>query len=128
MDFLHKTKDIAAVNREINDLQKYLQSLLAEKEVLLEDLAGYELPEYEHFKERVLSREKIRLAMKRMTIPTEDQVLHDRIQGQFNEVELLERKKGDIERFLAAIDRKITESLTKIEKLKKQLRKQTERN
>lgn len=128
MDFLHKTKDIAAVNREIDDLQKYLQSLLADKEVLLEDLAGYELPEYEHFKERVLSREKIRLAMKRMTIPTEDQVLHDRIQGQFNEVELLERKKGDIERFLAAIDRKISESLAKIEKLKKQLRKQTERN
>jgi len=121
-------QDTTVINREIDSLQKYLRQLLADKEVLTEDLKGYDLPAYEHFKENVLTKEKIRLAMVRMTKPADKIYLHDQLQGQFNEVELLMRKKETIERDMAVIRQKISESNFKVDKLKKQLNKQTERD
>ena len=121
-------QDTMIVNREIESLQKYLRQLLADKEVLTEDLKGFELPGYEHFKENVLGKEKIRIAMIRMTKPADKIYLHDQLQGQFNEVELLMRKKETIECDISVIRQKISESNFKIDKLKKQLNKQTERD
>ena len=121
-------QDTTVINHEIDSLQKYLRMLLAEKEVLAEDLAGYDLPAYEHFKENVLGKEKVRIAMVRMTKPADKIYLHDQLQGQYNEVELLMRKKETIERDMSVIRQKISESNFKIDKLKKQLNKQTERD
>ena len=121
-------QDTTIINREIDSLQKYLRMLLAEKEVLTEDLEGFDLPAYEHFKDKVLTKEKIRIAMVRMTKPADKIYLHDQLQGQFNEVELLMRKKETIERDMAVIRQKISESNFKVDKLKKQLNKQTERD
>ena len=121
-------QDTTVINREIDSLQRYLRQLLADKEVLAEDLKGFELPGYEHFKENVLGKEKIRIAMIRMTKPADKIYLHDQLQGQFNEVELLMRKKETIECDISVIRQKISESNFKIDKLKKQLNKQTERD
>ena len=121
-------QDTTIINHEIDSLQKYLRMLLAEKEVLAGDLEGFDLPAYEHFKDKVLTKEKIRIAMVRMTKPADKIYLHDQIQGQYNEVELLMRKKETIERDMAVIRQKISESNFKVDKLKKQLNKQTERD
>ena len=121
-------QDTTIINHEIDSLQKYLRQLLADKEVLTEDLKGYDLPAYEHFKENVLTKEKIRIAMVRMTKPAHKIYLHDALQGQYNECELLMRKKETIERDMAVIRQKISESNFKVNKLKKQLNKQTERD
>jgi len=117
-------QDTTVINHEIDSLQKYLRMLLAEKEVLAGDLEGFDLPAYEHFKENVLGKEKIRIAMVRMTKPADKIYLHDQIQGQYNEVELLMRKKETIERDMAVIRQKISESNLKIDRLKKALNKQ----
>ena len=114
-------QDTTVINHEIDSLQKYLRMLLAEKEVLAGDLEGFDLPAYEHFKDKVLTKEKIRIAMVRMTKPADKIYLHDQIQGQYNEVELLMRKKEDIERNISVINQKISESNFKVDKLKKQL-------
>jgi len=66
--------------------------------------------------------------MVRMTKPADKIYLHDQLQGQYNECELLMRKKEDIERDLSVIRQKISESNSKIDRMKKQLNKQTERN
>jgi len=117
-------QDTTVINHEIDSLQKYLRMLLAEKEVLAGDLEGFDLPAYEHFKDKVLTKEKIRIAMVRMTKPADKIYLHDQIQGQYNEVELLMRKKETIERDMAVIRQKISESNLKIDRLKKALNKQ----
>ena len=121
-------QDTTIINHEIDSLQKYLRMLLAEKEVLAGDLEGFDLPAYEHFKDKVLTKEKIRIAMVRMTKPADKIYLHDQIQGQYNEIELLMRKKEDIERDISVINQKISESNSKIDRMKKQLNKQTERD
>jgi len=121
-------QDTTVINHEIDSLQKYLRMLLAEKEVLAGDLEGFDLPAYEHFKDKVLTKEKIRIAMVRMTKPADKIYLHDQIQGQYNEIELLMRKKEDIERDISVINQKISESNSKIDRMKKQLNKQTERD
>ena len=120
-------QDTMIVNREIESLQKYLRQLLADKEVLTEDLKGYDFPGYEHFKENVLGKEKIRIAMIRMTKPADKIYLHDQLQGQYNEVELLMRKKETIERDMSVVRQKISESNFKVDKLKRQLQKQVEK-
>ena len=127
MEIFQPRKDLSTISLEIEREQRTVTGLLAEKEVLVEDLKGYEKEGYEHFKTQVLSREKVRVAFKRMTIPLSEELLHARVQGQFNEVELLERNKEEIERDIMIMHRKITESLARIEELKKQLRKQSER-
>ena len=121
-------QDTTVINHEIDSLQKYLRMLLADKEVLAGDLEGFDLPAYEHFKDKVLTKEKIRIAMIRMTKPADKIYLHDQLQGQFNEVELLMRKKENIERDISVINQKISESNSKIDRMKKQLNKQTERD
>ncbi len=126
MDIFHQ-KDMTITHREIDGLQKYLRRLLAEKEVLAEDLEGYETAGYEAFK-RTLEKEKVRIAMVRMTVDANQEYLHERLQGQFNEVEMLMRNKENIERDISVKTQQISESQEKIEKLKKQLNKQTERN
>jgi hypothetical protein len=124
MDFFLQPKDASALNREIENLQKYLTGLLTEKEVLEEDLAGYDVPGYDQFK-KVLAKEKIRIALKRMTVVVTEEWRHEQLQGQFNECEKLERNRETIERELAINRLKITDSLNKVEKLKKKLSKQT---
>lgn len=126
MDIFQQSRDSTAINQEIDGLQKYITRLKVEKDVLIEDLEGYELPEYERFK-RVLAKEKIRIALLRMTIHSSEVSKHDSLQGQFNEVELLERNKESIGMKVLIKERKISECLVKIEKLKKKLNKQIER-
>jgi len=126
MDIFNRSKDLSVIHQEIDGLQKYQVRLLTEKEVLAADLEGYQTAGYEEFK-KVLAKEKVRIALKRMTIAAEEQVLHERLQGQFNEVELLERNKENIERDIAITNRKISDTSVKIEKLKRQLKTQTER-
>ena len=121
-------QDTTVINREIESLQKYLRQLLADKEVLTEDLKGYDFPGYEHFKENVLGKEMIRIAAVRMRTPADKIYLHDQLQGQYNECGLLMRKKEDIERDISVIRQKISESNSKVDRLKKQLVKQVERN
>ena len=121
-------QDTTIINREIDSLQKYLRQLLADKEVLSEDLKGYDLPEYEHFKNNVLGKEMVRIAAVRMRTPADKIYLHDQLQGQWNQCGLLMRKKEDIERDLSVIRQKISESNSKIVRLKKALGKQTERD
>ena len=120
-------QDTTIINREIDSLQKYLRMLLADKEVLAGDLEGFDLPAYEHFKDKVLTKEKIRIAMIRMTKPADKIYLHDQLQGQYNECELLMRKKEDIERDISVIRQKISDSNFKVDKLKRQLQKQVEK-
>ena len=117
-------QDTTVINREIESLQKYLRQLLADKEVLTEDLKGYDWPGYEHFKENVLGKEMIRIAAVRMRTPADKIYLHDQLQGQWNQCGLLMRKKEDIERDLSVIRQKISESNLKIDRLKKALNKQ----
>lgn len=126
MDIFNRAKDLSIIHQEIDGLQKHQVWLLAEKEVLTADLEGYQTAGYEEFK-KVLTKEKVRIALKRMTIAAEEQVLHERLQGQFNECELLERNKENIERDIAITNRKISDTSVKIEKLKRQLKTQTER-
>ena len=114
-------QDTTVINREIDSLQKYLRQLLTDKEVLTEDLKGYYFPGYEHFKENVLGKEKIRIAMVRMTKPADKIYLHDQLQGQWNQCGLLMRKKENIERDISVIRQKISESNSKIDRMKKQL-------
>ena len=121
MAFFTSPQDTTIINHEIESLQKYLRQLLADKDVLTEDLRGYDSPEYEHFKNNVLGKEMIRIAMVRMTKPADKIYLHDALQGQYNECELLMRKKEDIERDISVIRQKISESNSKIDRMKKQL-------
>ena len=114
-------QDTTVINHEIDSLQKYLRMLLAEKEVLAGDLEGFDLPAYEHFKDKVLTKEKIRIAMVRMTKPADKIYLHDQLQGQYNECGLLMRKKEDIERDISVVRQKISESNSKIDRMKNQL-------
>jgi|GEM_PF-3043156 len=120
-------QDTTVINREIESLQKYLRQLLADKEVLTEDLKGYDFPGYEHFKENVLGKEMIRIAAVRMRTPADKIYLHDQLQGQYNECGLLMRKKEDIERDISVIRQKISDSNFKVDKLKRQLQKQVEK-
>jgi len=124
MAFFTPPQDTTVINREIESLQKYLRQLLADKEVLTEDLKGYDFPGYEHFKENVLGKEMIRIAAVRMRTPADKIYLHDQLQGQYNECGLLMRKKEDIERDISVIRQKISESNLKIDRLKKALNKQ----
>lgn len=124
MDIFSQPKPADQVSHEIDGLQKYVALLLVEKEVLTLDLEGYNNPGYEHLKNKVLPKEKVRIALVRMTIAADDQVAHERLQGQGNEVDLLARRKDDIERDLAVIERKISESQVKIDILKKRLEAQ----
>ena len=121
-------QDTTIINHEIDSLQKYLRQLLADKEVLTEDLKGFDFPGYEHFKENVLGKEMIRIAAVRMRTPADKIYLHDQLQGQWNQCGLLMRKKEDIKRDISVIRQKISESNSKVDRLKKQLVKQVERN
>ena len=117
-------QDTTIINREIDNLQKYLRQLLADKEVLTEDLKGYDFPGYEHFKENVLGKEMIRIAAVRMRTPADKIYLHDQLQGQWNQCGLLMRKKEDIKSDISVIRQKISESNSKVDRLKKALNKQ----
>ena len=128
MAFFTSPQDTTVINHEIDSLQKYLRQLLADKEVLTEDLKGYDWPGYEHFKENVLGKEMIRIAAVRMRTPADKIYLHDQLQGQWNQCGLLMRKKEDIKRDISVIRQKISESNSKVDRLKKQLVKQVERN
>ena len=128
MAFFTSPQDTTVINREIDSLQKYLRQLLADKEVLTEDLKGYDWPGYEHFKENVLGKEMIRIAAVRMRTPADKIYLHDQLQGQWNQCGLLMRKKEDIKSDISVIRQKISESNSKVDRLKKQLVKQVERN
>ena len=124
MAFFTSPQDTTIINHEIESLQKYLRQLLADKEVLTEDLRGYDSPEYEHFKENVLGKEMIRIAAVRMRTPADKIYLHDQLQGQWNQCGLLMRKKEDIKSDISVIRQKISESNLKIDRLKKALNKQ----
>ena len=121
-------QDTTIINHEIESLQKYLRQLLADKEVLTEDLKGYDSPEYDRFKNNVLGKEMIRIAAVRMRTPADKIYLHDQLQGQWNQCGLLMRNKETIERDISVIRQKISESNSKVDRLKKQLVKQVERN
>jgi len=124
MAFFTSPQDTTVINHEIDSLQKYLRQLLADKEVLTEDLKGYDWPGYEHFKENVLGKEMIRIAAVRMRTPADKIYLHDQLQGQWNQCGLLMRKKEDIKRDISVIRQKISESNSKVDRLKKALNKQ----
>ena len=126
MAFFTSPQDTTVINHEIDSLQKYLRQLLADKEVLTEDLKGYDWPGYEHFKENVLGKEMIRIAAVRMRTPADKIYLHDQLQGQWNQCGLLMRKKEDIKSDISVIRQKISESNFKVDKLKRQLQKQVE--
>ncbi len=51
----------------------------------------------------------------------DDRYLHERIQGQFNEVELLEHGKEQIEQDLAILKIKISEVTDKVRKMQEKL-------
>ena len=123
MEIFQPRKDLSTISLEIDGLQKYLRKLLADKEVLVEDLKGYANKEYEAFK-KVLAKEKIRLALKRMTIDSGEIAQHDQIKGQFLEAELLERNRETIEFDIKIHERKISDVSEKVEKLKNRLKNQ----
>lgn len=127
MDILPQPKNMSTIGREIEGENKKLSDLLVEKNILIKDLEGYETDGYEYFKTNILPNEKIRLALLRMKIPSEEKVLHDRIQGQFNEVELLERNQKQIVMLIEICNRKMSDGSKKINKLEKQLKRQTKR-
>ena len=126
MDFFNQPKDLSVAQQEIEGLQKYLDRLNVEKDVLTEDMKGYETNGYERFK-KVLAKEKVRIALVRMMVDTSETAQLDQLRGQFFEVEKLEHGKEDIERDVKIHERKISELVAKIDKLKKQLKKQTEK-
>lgn len=128
MEIFQQPKDSSVINHEIDGLQKALTALLAEKEILLDDLKGYESDGYEYFKMHVLAKEKVRIALKRMTIHSSETSKHDSLQGQFNEIELLERNKEKIETDLLINKRIMSDYLKRVDKAKKRLRKLIERN
>ena len=123
MALFQQPKEIDVVGQQLDGEQKRMARLLAEKDVLETDLTGYESDGYEAFK-KVLAKEKIRLALLRMTIPAEDQLTHEKIHGQFLEADLLERNKETIEHGLAINSFRIRDTSVRIEKLKKQFSKQ----
>ena len=127
MAFFTSPQDTTVINHQIDSLQKYLRQLLADKEVLTEDLKGYDWPGYEHFKENVLGKEMIRIAAVRMRTPADKIYLHDQLQGQWNQCGLLMRKKEDIKSDISVIRQKISDSNFKVDKLKRQLQKQVEK-
>jgi len=126
MDIFSQPKPADQVSRDIDELQKCIAAWLVEKEVLTSDLEGYNTPGYEAFK-LVLAKEKVRIALVRMTIAADEVMLHERLQGQGNECDLLARRKDDIERELAVNARKIAEANIKRELLKKRLAAQLSR-
>jgi hypothetical protein len=126
MALFQQPVDVSALHQEIDGLQKYVVRLIAEKDVLIEDLKGYETEGYEQFK-KVLAKEKIRIALLRMTVATGEENLHREMKGQFDECELLERNKTNLETAMTVNARKIEEASVKIARLSKQLKSRTER-
>ena len=121
---IFQQKDTSVIHREIDGLQKYLRRLLADKEVLEEDLKGYETAGYEHFKTQVLPKELARLSILRMGVDSGQIAQHDQLKGQYLEAEMLMRNKEYIERDISIKSRQISESNAKIEQLKKKFHKQ----
>jgi hypothetical protein len=122
MALFAQPKEIDVVSQQIDGEQKRMAGLLAEKDLLETDLVGYESDGYESFK-KVLAKEKIRLALLRMTVPVEDQLTHEKIHGQFLEADLLERNKETIEYSLKLNAKRISDASARIEALKKQIAK-----
>lgn len=120
-------KSVEDIHRELSLLRKNLEAAMMRIGVLKSDLEGFESPEYEHFKTKVLEKERIRLALIGMTIGAEKTLLHERLQGQFNEVEMLMSGRDDTERMLKSTQRQANEFSVKIDRLKKQLERQSER-
>lgn len=82
----------------ISTLDKRIDELKADKKVLEADLEGFECDGYDHFKEKVLSRELERLDKCRRTkIEPSDVQAQERIHGQQIECMLLMRSKETIE-------------------------------
>ena len=109
------------LREQLRQQEKYREQLLADESVLKADLEGFVCEGYEHFKEVVLKKEKKRLAFFRFTMQADDRYLHERIQGQFNEVELLEHGKEQIEQDLAILKIKISEVTDKVRKMQEKL-------
>jgi conjugal transfer/entry exclusion protein len=124
---IFEQKSVDVIQAELDDRKKQMEHLARRREVLQADMDGFETPGYEAFKVNVLGKERTRLALLRMTIDPDKVNLHERLQGQFNEVEMLMRMKEDIHRDLTSTQRMITEVSMKIQRLQKQLKKRTER-
>ena len=127
MQIFREPPTAEAIQKQLAGLRKYQGQLEVEKEVLAADLESYDTPGYERFRDYVLAKERIRLALKRMTIEAEDQVAHERLQGQYNEVELLQRKAVDCRQDLEILRKKIKETGVKISSLEQQLQSLIER-
>ena len=127
MQIFREPPTAEAIQKQLAGLRKYQGQLEVEKEVLAADLESYDTPGYERFRDYVLAKERIRLALKRMTIAAEDQVAHERLQGQYNEVELLQRKAVDCRQDLEILRKKIKETGVKISSLEQQLQSLIER-
>jgi len=127
MQIFREPPTAEAIQKQLAGLRKYQGQLEVEKEVLAADLESYDTPGYERFRDYVLAKERIRLALKRMTIAAEDQVAHERLQGQYNEVELLQRKAVDCRQDLEILRKKIKETGVKISSLGQQLQSLIER-
>jgi len=112
---------------EMDSLLQRMALLVAHREVMEADLEGYETPGYEHFKKEVLSKERVRIAEVRMTIPATNVNLHERLQGQYNEAGTLMQRKESIVASLALVRRQISEVSGKTERLNKRLKKTIER-
>jgi hypothetical protein len=124
---IFEQQSVDVIQAELADRQRQMAQLTARKEVLQADLSGYDTAGYEYFKNSVLAKEKVRIAMVRMTVEAGKTDLHERLQGQFNEVEMLMRNKEAIQRELAGTERVIADVAGKITRLKKQIEKRIKR-
>lgn len=121
-----KGQSADSLNYQLHNLRLSADQLWAEHEALMAEVNAYEVPGYKEFK-KVLTKEKIRVAFKRMTIPIDDVDSHNQIRGQFYQLVKLEEKKEDIYRDLFVNNAKIREISSKSEKLEKQLKAHSER-
>ena len=109
------------MQNHLSEQRKYLVQLELDHDSLEYDLKLYRFEGYSEFKSVLLEAEKKRLAFLRMEVHTSEISQHDSLQGQWNQCEVLSRRKEEIEQTLAILKLKIAEVQKKISSMTQKL-------
>ncbi|MFA5158554.1 MAG: hypothetical protein WC451_05230 [Patescibacteria group bacterium] len=99
----------AEVKRELEQAREELRGFLEERKIKENLLDLYDEKLYDAFQKGILRPELERLAHTRMTIQAEDRYIHERVQGQYNEVKLLLEQPKILKEDIGLLTEKIME-------------------
>lgn len=124
MGLIFTTPDeLAELAAQHESLVARQRELMAECEIVEKELEGYKNVAYQAFKDQVLERERVRLAVARMRLGNgpEDHDEHMKILGQFNQVELLQRKPDTLRAHLKQLTSHLRQNASDLDKVTKQI-------